>query len=446
MTFHLRLLHISEVPADGRERPAAWDWQQAGGDAWLRHLDPLRDDSGIDLVCVTGRAAGRGLDSQQSRATGFLATTLDQLGLGWERLFLVPSCNPAAPRPADGRPTEPGCRRELRLAHLPFGVQVISLDAAWLSSGAGARRPWLTMAAVERLASGPFGEPLPGFRLGLLQQRLTGLDVVPATARRLAERVDLLLSGDAQAVEVAGAEAWLTAGSAPRPRRRSRRAGQLQDGRRRYPRGDYQPPVVSQLITVTCDAAGRPCRVILRLRSAPPAVTMRSRAVPSGAATGLRAFPAARYVAANDLGDGDAANDAAAAPDPKADCRDAGVDGGTAATRGGLPPSWPVPAPMPESHPWPRPLPPSEAAPKPLPWPRAVPGRQLPPPADAIVAFRLDLAVRLLDRGEPADRQEALCLLKQALTEAAAATTSFDSGVADRIRALARRYSLDSPP
>jgi hypothetical protein len=297
MTFHLRLLHISEVHADGRERPASWDWTKAGGDAWLRQLDPLRDD-GVDLVCVTGRAAGRGLGGQQSRATGFLATALDRLGLGWERLFLVPSGNPAAPRPADARPPEPGCRRELRLAHLPFGVQVISLDAAWLGGAAGARRPWLTTAAVERLASGPLGEPLPGFRLGLLQQRLTELDVVPATARRLAERVDLLLSGDAQAVEVAGAEAWLTAGSAPRPRRRPRRTGRFQGGQRRSASGDCQPPIVSQLITVSCDSAGRPCRVILRLRASPPAGTLRPRAVPSAAAAGLRAVPAARHAAA----------------------------------------------------------------------------------------------------------------------------------------------------
>jgi hypothetical protein len=327
MTFHLRLLHISEVNAGGRERPAAWDWQRAGGDAWLRQLDPLCDDSNVDLVCVTGRAAGRGLDGQ-SRATGFLAMTLDRLGLGWERLFLVPSANPTAPRPADGRPAEPGCRRELRLAHLPFGIQVISLDAAWLGGGAGARRQWLTTAAVERLASGPLGEPLPGFRLGLLQQRLTELDVVPATARRLAERVDLLLSGDAQAVEVAGAEAWLTAGGAPRQRRRSRQDGQLQAGRlpagqRRSPRGDGRSPIAFQLITVTCDAAGRPCRVILRLRSAPAAATVRPRAVPCGGSPGLRAVPAARSAAVNDPGDhlggDDEVDHAAAEPGPRAD-------------------------------------------------------------------------------------------------------------------------------
>jgi hypothetical protein len=304
MTFHLRLLHISEVQAPGRERPAAWDWGQAGGEGWLRHLDPLRDDLGIDLVCVTGRAAGRGLDGQQSRANGFLATTLDRLGLGRERLFIVPSGNPSAPRPADARPAELGCRRELRLAHLPFCVQVISLDAAWLGGAAGARRRWLTTSAVERLASGPLGEPLPGFRLGLLQQRLTELDVVPATARRLAERVDLLLSGDAQTVEVAGGEAWLTAGSATRPRTRSRRASQAHDGQRRShdPRGDSRPPIVSQVITVTCDPAGRPSRVILRLRSAPPIATRRLRGVPAAPAAGPRIVPAAWAGAATGLG------------------------------------------------------------------------------------------------------------------------------------------------
>ncbi|MBV8199971.1 MAG: hypothetical protein JOZ15_05035 [Acidobacteria bacterium] len=51
------------------------------------------------------------------------------------------------------------------------------------------------------------------------------LDVAPATARRLAERVDLLLSGESQAVETSGEEAYavprlrgVAAGAAPGPR------------------------------------------------------------------------------------------------------------------------------------------------------------------------------------------------------------------------------------
>ena len=167
-------------------------------------------------------------------------------------------------------------RRELRLPRLPFGVQVISFDPAWLGGGAaGTGRPWLTAAAVDHLACGPLGEPLPGFRVGLLQQPLTDLDTIPDTARRLAARVDLLLSGGARAVESAGGAAWLAADTSP-----------------------CQPPIGWQIITVTCDLEGRPCRIIARLRNSTPTADWRSsRGRPAAAPAGLRAVPALRRLA-----------------------------------------------------------------------------------------------------------------------------------------------------
>jgi len=279
MTFHLRLLHLFEVNGHDAERPPASSLAEApsgGGDAWLRHLDPLHDDSGIDLVCVTGRAAGPGSAAPLPWTTRFLAAMLDRLGLGRDRLFRVPTASSLALLPADSRLANLGCRRELRLPRLPFGVQVISFDPAWLGGGtAGTGRPWLTAAAVDHLACGPLGEPLPGFRVGLLQQPLTELETVPDTARRLADRVDLMLSGGARAIESAGGAAWLTGGTPP-----------------------GQPTIGWQIITVTCDPSGRPCRIIARLRASTPTAGWRSPGGRSATPAGLRAVPPLRRLAA----------------------------------------------------------------------------------------------------------------------------------------------------
>src|ERR1700687_1018819 len=123
MTFHLRLLHLFAVNGhDAELSPGSSLAEASSGDAWLRHLDPLRDDSGIDLVCVTGRAAGPGSDSPHPWTTRYMAALLARLGLGRERLFLVPTASPLALLPADGRLADLGCRRELRLLRLPIGV------------------------------------------------------------------------------------------------------------------------------------------------------------------------------------------------------------------------------------------------------------------------------------------------------------------------------------
>jgi hypothetical protein len=279
MTLHLRLLHLFAADGQDAETPPGSTLEKASaGDAWLGHLDPLREDSGVDLVCVTGRAAGPGAAARLPCTTRFLAAMLDRLGLGRERLFLVPTAGPLAVLPADGRLADPGCvgcRRELRIPRLPFGVQVISFDPAWLGGGtAGTSRPWLTAAAVDHLACGPLGEPLPGLRVGLLHQPLTDLDIVPATARRLADRVDLLLSGGARALESAGGTAWLAGGAPP-----------------------GQPPIGWQIITVTCDPEGRPCRIIARLRATTQTAGWRSPGGRPAAPASLRAVPALRRLA-----------------------------------------------------------------------------------------------------------------------------------------------------
>lgn len=255
MTFHLRLLHVSHV-SDATGAPAASHGDRRTGSRWqdpLDLLDPFRGKAGVDLVCYAGDAAGPRRGAEPPGAPAFLQPLLDRLGLDQERLFVVPHARPPVWRPESGNGDRShlGFRREVRMDRLPFGVQVIAFDSPGPTGGAP-DGTCLRAAAmeIERLASGPRGEALPGFRLGLVRQRLTGIDHHTAAALRLAGRVDLLLSGCGAAIDVATGAAW--------------RAGEG------IAAGRGGPRLACQLITVTCDAAGRPERLILRLHGSTP--------------------------------------------------------------------------------------------------------------------------------------------------------------------------------
>ena len=255
MSFHLRLLHVSQV-AGAAGAPGALQDCRRSGRGWqdaLDLVDPLGGDAGVDLVFYAGEEAGpaRGAESPAA-AVAFLAPLLDRLGLGPERLFAVPDRRAMAPPERGTRVRSPlGFRQELRLDRLPFAVQVIAFDSLGTAGGtprAVGRRPAAT--EIERLCSGPRGEALPGFRLGLVRQSLTGIDQGTAAALRLAGRVDLLLSGAGTAFDIAGGTAWRAGGG--------------------FTAGRNGPFIACQVITVTCDAAGRPDRLILRLHRASP--------------------------------------------------------------------------------------------------------------------------------------------------------------------------------
>ena len=265
MTYHLRLLHVSDIAA----APATPRGGRRSGSRWqdpLDHLDPLRGKAGIDLVCYAGGAAGPERGAEPAAGPAFLQPLLDRLGLGRERLFVVPHARSPVSPPESGNEERSyfGFRREVRLDRLPFGVQVIAFDSPSPRDGAPAAASLRSAAmAIDRLTAGPRGEALPGFRLGLVRQSLTGIDRRTAAALRLAGRVDLLLSGCGAAIDVASGAAWRTSGG---------------DDLREVsvsPRGEPTagpggPRIACQLITVTCDAAGRPERLILRLRGAAP--------------------------------------------------------------------------------------------------------------------------------------------------------------------------------
>src|SRR5260370_4321518 len=77
----MRILHISDLHDRGEREDEAWRRRRVLGEAWLRHLEELRDEAPIDLVLFTGDAADWGPGPAFSGATQFLDAPLDHLSL-----------------------------------------------------------------------------------------------------------------------------------------------------------------------------------------------------------------------------------------------------------------------------------------------------------------------------------------------------------------------------
>jgi tetratricopeptide (TPR) repeat protein len=315
----LRLLHLSDLHERGPREAEPWRRRRVLGDAWQQNLDEIRRDGPVDLVCFTGDLAHSGRPDEYAAATDLLADLLARLDLPWERLFVIPGNHDVQRRRgsaawrrlrellprtdplalsrwlAGGDPPPGGRRRDLsavlsrqaayrawlgaagrrpdllpragfhphlgyrstlELPRLPFPVHVIGLDSAWMCGGDDdAGRLWLTGDQPLRLASDAQGNPLAGLRLVLVHHPLTDLADCLEVRRLLAERGDLLLRGHLHVTEP---QSW----SDPGPRRlREAATGCLYEGG-----GADQYPHACQVVTVTCDAAGRPQRYDLWFR------------------------------------------------------------------------------------------------------------------------------------------------------------------------------------
>jgi tetratricopeptide (TPR) repeat protein/calcineurin-like phosphoesterase family protein len=305
--YGLRLLHLSDLHLGKAGADEAWRSRRVLGDAWLEHLEAIRADGRpIDLVCFTGDVAQSGQRPQYQLATEFFRETLERLHVDPSRFFVIPgnhdvdrTVNRAAwsglrkkLRPEDGldlarwlsggpaprgfsdsvrerllaRQAEfrrwlgddwhrqdllpqnsphgrLGYRCTVDLPGLPFPVQVIGLDTAWLcGDDHDAGKLWLTDSQIMRLAADERGDPLPGWRLVLMHHPLTELVDGSQARRLLAERVDLVLRGHLHDPEPS---MW----SDPRRDLREAAAGCLYE-HDRYPNG-------CQVIDVTLDDAGR---------------------------------------------------------------------------------------------------------------------------------------------------------------------------------------------
>lgn len=289
------------------------------GPAWEKNLDALVEDGrAVDLVVFTGDLADWGLDAEYKTATPFFGALLGRLGLGVERLFVVPGNHdiqrkkredvwqtlrrdlPRAPgrersawmagRSAPlgitqdhrdlvleregafwawlggemGRPDllpsksahgRLGYRSELRLPGLPFGVHIIGLDSAWMAGDdADTGKLLLTDDQAGLLATGADGGALPGFRLALIHHPLSALFDERQARDFLSEHVDLLLRGHLH-------EPDIVTMATPDQALRQVAAGCLYEG-------DMANnwPNACHLIDVSLDGAGRPSRYEMRLR------------------------------------------------------------------------------------------------------------------------------------------------------------------------------------
>jgi tetratricopeptide (TPR) repeat protein/predicted phosphodiesterase len=295
----LKLLHISDLH---QKRSHDWRRERVLGEAWTRNLDDIKQRGGADLVCFTGDAAFSGSASEYKRAIGFFDATLDRLGLGRNRLFVVPGNHDIDQKVAEsawkrlrkellganrldvsrwlagGKPPfgfrdrdregvlkrqeayqewsrsglgrtsrsrgRLGYRRTVRLPGFPFDVHVLGLDSAWMCGDENdSGHLLLTDDQVMHLAADDSGNPLIGFRLGLIHHPLDEAADASDVRLLLAERVDLLLRGHLHASEP---QVW----SDPERTLRQVVAGCLYENDR-YPNA-------FERISVELDKSGRP--------------------------------------------------------------------------------------------------------------------------------------------------------------------------------------------
>jgi predicted MPP superfamily phosphohydrolase len=313
----LRILHISDLHERATRETENWRRRRVLGDAWLKNLDDIAAEGAPDLVLFTGDAADRGLAAEYEGATEFLSTSLDRLGLKPDRLFVIPgnhdvnrSVSPGAwsevrktleanvdllgaARWMSGGPEPPGMARGQReelakrlenynewvrtalkrpeltpkegclgyratvnLPEFECPVQVIGLNTAWLCGDDNdAGRLWIFDEQLMRLATTEAGKRLPGLRLLLMHHPFEQMADGAACRRLLDGHIDLVLRGHLHEEEI---------GARTDPDRTVRElaVGCLYEGARadRWPNSCH-------VISLDCDAAGRPRKIEVRFRS-----------------------------------------------------------------------------------------------------------------------------------------------------------------------------------
>jgi predicted MPP superfamily phosphohydrolase len=246
--YRLQFLHISDLHAKGPREKEPWRRRRVLGDAWLRNLETLIQEEGsVDFVFFTGDAAQSGKPEEYAEVTDFFRSLCMELGIGMERLFVVPGnhdiardvqteawasarmrlaatsdllgvsrwMNGISSGPPLGfedswkaailerrrayrawagddlqraEPAGLGYRSSVELPGWAHPIHIVGLDTAWLcGDDADAGRLLLTENQVGRHLTGANGDPLPGLRIVLMHHpsRARRRHTRPAAAGRL---------------------------------------------------------------------------------------------------------------------------------------------------------------------------------------------------------------------------------------------------------------------
>ncbi|MGA2738364.1 MAG: metallophosphoesterase [Bryobacteraceae bacterium] len=317
--YRLQFLHISDLHAKGPLEKEPWRRRRVLGDAWLRNLETLTEEEGpVQFVFFTGDAAQSGKPEEYAAVTDFFRALCEELGIGFERLFVVPGNHDidrdvqagawestrmrlaattdllgvsrwmngiGAGAPLgfedswksailerqhayrtwvrdDLRRAESaglGYRSTVELPGWAHPIQVVGLDTAWLcGDDADSGRLLLTENQVGRHLTGSNGDPLPGLRIVLMHHPLHELADGMHARRLLADYADLVLRGHLHQTEMVE---WID----PDRRLRELAAGSLYEGGLADTYGNS-----CQLVRLELDSDLRPIEAMVRFRSFSP--------------------------------------------------------------------------------------------------------------------------------------------------------------------------------
>lgn len=169
MSHHFTVLHLSDLHERGSREKERVRRYRVLAESWQKNLDELLQEGSIDLVCFTGDLADWGQAKEYTAAGDLLDALLHKLGIGRERLFLVPGNHDIDRRLSkdDTKPTP----EQLAFQQLRSNLhRVDPLDVSrWLAGGEppfGFQQEWLNLTLSRQDA---YREFLRGFeRMPLL--------------------------------------------------------------------------------------------------------------------------------------------------------------------------------------------------------------------------------------------------------------------------------------
>ena len=287
----LQFLHISDLHAKGPQEKEPWGRRRVLGDAWKRNLETLlQEEGGIHFVFFTGDAAQSGKPEEYDEVTDFFQALGDELGIGLDRLFIIPGnhdidrdheksvwesmrmrlaattdllgvsrwMNGISQRPplgfedswrtsilerqngfrewvradlrrAELAPDGLGYRSTVQLPGWAFPIHIAGLDTSWLSGDdADTGRLLLTENQVASHLTNARGDALPGLRVALMHHPWHELADGTSAKRQLSDHVDIVLCGHLHQTEVSE---WID----PDRRLRELAVGSLYEGGSRTP-------------------------------------------------------------------------------------------------------------------------------------------------------------------------------------------------------------------